>query len=293
MQQDLLLARGGSGRLYRCLLGAVCSGGRIVRTRRRKPHPVVRLCDCPVPRAFSMHRDVPHPWAHHPDLQVPPDGVTIYPSLSPPREPSLLKRFAPATVSAGTCTYMPSMSPPCEPSPLKHFAPATVSAGTRTYVPSMSPPCEPSPSKCFAPVTASAGLRRPRAPGLEDDVEEPTSTCPLSDAGQAMPGHPMPLLLSNLLRHHAHPVAFPTSAIERHALAPPRPPATYITVVPGHITCPHLWDMPSHPRGMTNMSNDVLVPLGTSLDMLDISPTMPKPPGHGPAAVSGHTTCSH
>ena len=30
MQQDLLLARGNSGRLYRCLIGAVCSGGRIV-----------------------------------------------------------------------------------------------------------------------------------------------------------------------------------------------------------------------------------------------------------------------
>ena len=33
MQQDLLLARGGSGCLYKCLLGAVCSGGHIVERR--------------------------------------------------------------------------------------------------------------------------------------------------------------------------------------------------------------------------------------------------------------------
>ena len=74
---------------------------------------------------------------------------------------------------------------------------------------------------------SSNGLCRsevhPHAPGLEDDVEEPTSVCPPSDAGRAMPGHLTPLPLSNLLQHHAHLVAFPTSAIEQHAPAPPKP----------------------------------------------------------------------
>ena len=75
---------------------------------------------------------------------------------------------------------------------------------------------------------SSDGLCRseahPCAPGLEDDGEEPTSACPLLDASRAMPGHPTPLPLSNLLWHHATLVASPTSAVERHASAPPRPP---------------------------------------------------------------------
>ena len=65
---------------------------------------------------------------------------------------------------------------------------------------------------------SSDGLCRPevhpRIPGLEDDTEESTSACPLSDAGRAMPGHPTLLPLSNMLWHHAHLVKFPTSAIE-------------------------------------------------------------------------------
>ena len=64
----------------------------------------------------------------------------------------------------------------------------------------------------------------PHAPGLEDNAEGPTSACPLLDAGQAMPGHQMLSLLSNMLRHHAHLVAFPPSAIEQHTLASPKPP---------------------------------------------------------------------
>ena len=71
------------------------------------------------------------PLTRHPDLRVPPDRVTIYPSLSPWREPSPLKCFAPAMVSAGTSTYVPSMSPPHEPLPLKCYAPAMVPAGLR------------------------------------------------------------------------------------------------------------------------------------------------------------------
>ena len=82
-------------------------------TRRREtmtiPHPTGHFCDCPVLRAYSTHRDVPHPWARHPDLQVPPDGVTTCPSPSPLQEPSPFKCFAPVTVSAGTCTYVPSI----------------------------------------------------------------------------------------------------------------------------------------------------------------------------------------
>ena len=119
--QDFLHARGGSGCLYRCLLGAVCAGGHVVGTRQRKPHPVARLRDCPAPRAFSTQRDVPHPWAHHLDLWVPPDGVTIYPLPSPPRQPSPLKRYTPAMVPAGLRrTHVPQGSrtmwrspPPC------------------------------------------------------------------------------------------------------------------------------------------------------------------------------------
>ena len=64
----------------------------------------------------------------------------------------------------------------------------------------------------------------PCAPGLEDDGEEPAYVCPLLDAGRAMPGHPTPSLLSNLLQCHATLIASPTSAVERHAPAPPRPP---------------------------------------------------------------------
>ena len=111
--------------------------------------PTAHFCNCPVQCAYSTHRDVPHPWAHHLDLRVPPDGVTTCPSPSPLRKPSPLKRFTPVTVSAGTCTYVPSKSPPHELSLLKCFAPATASAGLRhTHAPQGSRTTWRSPPPC-------------------------------------------------------------------------------------------------------------------------------------------------
>ena len=110
------------------------------------PHPMVHFCHCPVLCAFSMHRDEPRPWARHPDLWVPPDGVTTFPSLSPLHVPLPLKHFTPVMVSAGTCTYVPRKSPLCKPEPSKCFAPATVSASLRcTQVPQGSRTTQRSP----------------------------------------------------------------------------------------------------------------------------------------------------
>ena len=196
MPQDLLLARGGSGRLYRRLLGAICSGRRIVE-RRRKPHPEVRLRDRPALRAFSTHTEMcpalghvtrifgSHLMGHHMPITLPTAQAVAVEAFRS---------------SDGLCWHMNLCA--------KHVPNARAVA--------------------VEAFRSSDGLCRseahPRAPGLKDDVEEPTSACPLSDAGRAIPGHPTPSPLSNMLRHHAHLVAFPTSAIERHALAPPKPP---------------------------------------------------------------------
>ena len=195
MQQDLLLARGGSSCLYRHLLGAVCSG-RCVVERRRKPHPEARLHDRPALRAFSICTKMcpalghitrifgSHLMGHHMPIAVPTAGAVAVEAFCS---------------SDGLCWHTNLCA--------KHV-PNAQAAAVEAF--------RSSDRLCWSEA-------HPRAPGLKDDVEEPTSTCPLWDASQAMPGHPTPSPLSSLLQRHATLVAGPTSAIERHALAPPKP----------------------------------------------------------------------
>ena len=182
MQQDLLLARGGSGRLYRRLLGAVCSGGR-VGERRHIPIAV------PTAQAVAV------------EAFCSSDGLCWHMHLCAKQFPTAQAVAVEAFRSSdGLCwhTYLRAKQ-----------VPTARTVAVEAF-------CS-SDSLCRSEA-------HPRAPGLEDDAEEPTSACPLSDAGRAVPGHPTPSPLSNLLRHRAQLVAFPTSAVERRAPAPPKPP---------------------------------------------------------------------